>query len=68
MYLFLLFLFKVVQACAFTLGIDVSLITVKSTNVITAPNDGVTSASSGTDGVSYVSSFIHLRCMRIRKF
>ncbi|XP_065224598.1 uncharacterized protein LOC135848590 isoform X2 [Planococcus citri] len=52
---------KVVQAVAYTLGIDVTLIKIKPSMALTSPNDGPTGGSFGSDGVTFAA----LECCKI---
>lgn len=48
------FVLKVVQACAYTLGVDVSMIKIKASNALISPNDAPTGGSMASDGVAFV--------------
>ena len=43
------------QIAAYTLGIDLKLVTVKPSNSLTAPNSSVTGGSVGSDTCGYVN-------------
>lgn len=48
-------MFKVVQVCAYALGIDMNMIKIKPCYNVISPNDKPTAASIGTDTITYVS-------------
>ena len=48
------------QIAAYTLGIDLKLVSVKSSNSLTAPNSFPTVGSMGSDACGYVNIFLNL--------
>lgn len=46
---------KAAQVCAYKFGIDVSMVKIKPTNVLTAPNNAVSGGSMASEAVSLVS-------------
>lgn len=46
---------KAAQTCAYKFGIDLNMVKVKPTNVLTAPNNGVSGGSMTSEAVSLVS-------------
>ncbi|KAJ8687934.1 hypothetical protein QAD02_023729 [Eretmocerus hayati] len=55
---------KAAQVAAYTLGIDISLISVKPSMSVTAPNSSLTGASMGSDTVGYATK---MACLELVK-